>query len=217
MHMLRGQRVVHDTNFLHNQNPGPGQYGPSTTTNASSRGVSELKLGKLIPGQSFGKSGLTRDNSGQRELSFHAKSERKQFALVSPRLQNAGPLNAENLTSNVSLISLRNKNHIKAAESQASPKSAYLAQSLNATTNSQSRFKQIQSQAGLEMPISFMIKDQSITNLPQMPFIESKKDLNLNMSPSMSGLAPVSTSGNLQINNASNFKKSRSPLGTNRE
>jgi hypothetical protein len=41
-----------------------------------------------------------------------------------------------------------------------------------------------------------MIKDHSITNLPQMPFIESKKDLN--QSPSLSGIVPVHSSANLQ-------------------
>jgi hypothetical protein len=69
-----------------------------------------------VPGQSFGKSGLTRDNSGQRELSFHMKSERKQFALVSPRLLNANQGSPANLASNVSLISLRHKHQVKAAE-----------------------------------------------------------------------------------------------------
>jgi hypothetical protein len=73
------QQFLYQSRLVHNinSNPGPGQYGPSTTT-----GTRNLVAGKAVtydskhglvhikapPGQSFGKSGLSRDQSGIRDL-----------------------------------------------------------------------------------------------------------------------------------------------------
>lgn len=74
--------------------------------------------GKSMPGISFTKSGLTRDNSGLRELSTLPGTKQK-FSLVSPRMQPS-PQEHMLLTNNVSLISLKNKGHVHAAESHQS-------------------------------------------------------------------------------------------------
>ena len=74
---------------------------------------------KSMPGITFTKSGLTRDNSGLRELSTLPGTQ-KHFTLISPRLQQSPLENSWLLTNNVSLISLKHKGHVAAAESQQS-------------------------------------------------------------------------------------------------
>lgn len=79
-------RLIHQTN----KNPGPGQYGPDTTTQNkvidSNRSITyDSKTGisvKPAPGRSFGKSGLTRDNSGLRELSTLPFNTSQQSKLI---------------------------------------------------------------------------------------------------------------------------------------
>lgn len=97
--------------------PGPGSYDTSTSADLAAKGNS-FDARSLSKGMSFGKSGLTRDNSGLRELSTDPSSRARHLQVISPRLPPSGMETRVNdgLMSSVSFISLKNKTQIKAAE-----------------------------------------------------------------------------------------------------
>lgn len=112
------------------------------------------------------------------------------------------------MTNNVSLISLKNKGHVNAAEShQSSVKlgnggSGQVSHSLIVSP----------SQSGVDVHFSYnkMITDQSITNLASMPFIsdgnQSRNSIN---DVSSAALAQASTQANLSVFKQKKARKAR--------
>lgn len=155
---------------INSQNPGPGYYGASTTTNSTRRGISleSRNLPSLQPGSSFGTSALRKD-IGVRDLSTIPGSTRK-FKLISPRQSQLS--GEKELSHNVSLISLKNKNHVRAAENQSSITHIGLVGSQN--TTSQAGLHSLQDPSNT-LHIGGMLQDKSITNLAASPFIAESK------------------------------------------
>ena len=102
---------------MHNKNanetPGPGAYGRSLSPKDS-----HLHLGSTTakPGKSFGKSGMTRDNSGIREMNVSTLPSTKKVRTRKASQQ----MELDGLPKEISLMSLKQKNQVMAAESKTS-------------------------------------------------------------------------------------------------
>ena len=139
-----------------NETPGPGAYGRSLSPKDP-----EMSKPNVKPGKTFGKSGMTRDNSGIRQL----------FTVTVPvstkantRRSSIGEDGTSRIPREVSLMSLKQKNVVMAAESKTSihfglNKSPSMKESPTGTKfDSSNAFRPI-------------VKDSSVTRLPNGPLM----------------------------------------------
>ena len=184
------------------ETPGPGAYGRSLSPKDSA-----LVIGTTVkkPGKSFGKSGMTRDNSGIRQLFPVPSSTKARTRKPSHQMGDAGTIPRE-----VSLMSLKQRNQVMAAESKTS-----IHFVLNSSPSMRHDLKQENSVAKLydsDVPFRAIFKDTSVTRLSNGPLVSDMARSTDKLQTVSQAIASITSSRpNFDVNNSKMSKMNKSP------